>query len=126
MRVRLKEKIPGVFWPVHTAIRSGGISEVVAKGGRGSGKSSYLSLELVLQLLRHPDCHAVVLRKVAGTLRNSSDCGPLRCTSKPSPASVSASRSATSASRSDTARLAGTNSGCVRKPAPSCAALSFS
>ena len=60
-----------VFWPVHTAIRSGTVQEVVAKGGRGSCKSSYLSLELVYQLLRHPDCHAVVLRKVAGTLRNS-------------------------------------------------------
>ena len=56
---------------MHTAIRSGGISEVVAKGGRGSGKSSYLSIELVWQLLRRPDCHAVVLRKVGGTLRNS-------------------------------------------------------
>ena len=46
-------------------------SEVVAKGGRGSGKSSYLSIELVWQLLRRPDCHAVVLRQVGGTLRNS-------------------------------------------------------
>ena len=71
MKVRLKEKIPAVFWPVHTAIRGGTVTEVVAKGGRGSGKSSYLSMELVWQLLRHPDCHAVVLRKVGGTLRNS-------------------------------------------------------
>ena len=71
MEVRLKEKIPGVFWPVHQAIRRGEVTEVVAKGGRGSGKSSYLSMELVWQLLRHPDCHAVVLRKVGGTLRNS-------------------------------------------------------
>ena len=71
MEVRLKEKIPGVFWPVHQAIRRGEVREVVAKGGRGSGKSSYLSMELVWQLLRHPDCHAVVLRKVGGTLRNS-------------------------------------------------------
>lgn len=71
MRIQLKKVIPSVFWPVHTAIRSGTVQEVVAKGGRGSGKSSYLSLELVYQLLRHPDCHAVVLRKVAGTLRNS-------------------------------------------------------
>lgn len=60
MEVRLKEKIPGVFWPVHQAIRRGEVTEVVAKGGRGSGKSSYLSMELVWQLLRHPDCHAVV------------------------------------------------------------------
>ena len=71
MEVRLKEKIPGVFWPVHQAIRRGEVTEVVAKGGRGSGKSSYLSMELVWQLLRHPDCHAVVLRKVAGTMRAS-------------------------------------------------------
>ena len=71
LRVRLKQIMAPVFWPVHTAIRSGTVQEVVAKGGRGSGKSSYLSLELVYQLLRHPDCHAVVLRKVAGTLRNS-------------------------------------------------------
>ena len=70
VEVRLKEKIPGVFWPVHQAIRRGEVTEVVAKGGRGSGKSSYLSMELVWQLLR-PDCHAVVLRKVGGTLRNS-------------------------------------------------------
>ena len=74
MRVQLKKTIPPVFWPVHAAIRSGTVQEVVAKGGRGSGKSSYLSLELVYQLLRHPDCHAVVLRKVAGTLRNSVYC----------------------------------------------------
>lgn len=71
MKVRLKEVIAPVFWPVHRAVRAGRLEEVVAKGGRGSGKSSYLSLELVLQLLRHPDCHAVVLRKVAGTMRSS-------------------------------------------------------
>ena len=41
------------------------------QGGRGSGKSSYISIELVLQLLRHPACHAVVLRKIGGTLRTS-------------------------------------------------------
>ena len=71
MDIRLKETIPEVFQPIHRAVQTEGIKEVVAKGGRGSGKSSYLSLEVVLQLLRHPDCHAVVLRKVAGTLRNS-------------------------------------------------------
>ena len=64
MDIYLTQTIPEVFHPVHRQIRSGGIKEVVAKGGRGSGKSSYLSLEVVYQLLRHPDCHAVVLRKV--------------------------------------------------------------
>ena len=63
--------IAPVFWGVHCEIRRGTIRELVAKGGRGSGKSSYISLELILQLLRHPDCHAVVLRKVGGTMRSS-------------------------------------------------------
>ena len=63
--------IAPVFWDAHRDIRRGAVQELIAKGGRGSGKSSYLSLELVLQLLRHPDVHAVVLRKVAGTLRAS-------------------------------------------------------
>lgn len=71
MTVWLSGCIAPVFWPVHRAVQSGAVQEVVAKGGRGSGKSSYLSLELVLGLLRRPDCHAVVLRKVARTLRTS-------------------------------------------------------
>ena len=71
MRIQLKQVIPPVFWPVHRAIARGTVQELVAKGGRGSGKSSYISIELVLQLLRHPACHAVVLRKIGGTLRTS-------------------------------------------------------
>lgn len=71
IRVRLKDVIAPVFWGVHCEIRQGKVQELVAKGGRGSGKSSYISLEILLQLLRHPDCHAVVLRKVGGTLRSS-------------------------------------------------------
>ena len=40
-------------------------------GGRGSTKSSFASLCLPLLLLQNSACHAVVLRKVANTLRNS-------------------------------------------------------
>ena len=43
VEVRLKEKIPGVFWPVHQAIRRGEVTEVVAKGGRGSGIRAHSS-----------------------------------------------------------------------------------
>lgn len=71
MNVRLSGCIAPVFWPAHRAVCAGTVQEVVAKGGRGSGKSSYLSIELVLELLRHPGYHAVVLRKVARTLRSS-------------------------------------------------------
>ena len=62
--------IGGAFAASRAALRSGA-GELIEYGGRGSGKSSYLSIELVLQLLKHPDCHALVVRKVANTLRTS-------------------------------------------------------
>ncbi|MEG2698956.1 MAG: phage terminase large subunit, partial [Ruthenibacterium sp.] len=40
-------------------------------GGRGSCKSTFVAIEVLLLLKKHPDCHALVLRKVAGTLRDS-------------------------------------------------------
>lgn len=68
---RLSQLISRAFSDSHRAVKSGEINELVEKGGRGSCKSSYLSVELVLQLLQHPDCHGVVLRKVGNTLRTS-------------------------------------------------------
>ncbi|MEA4933081.1 MAG: phage terminase large subunit [Lawsonibacter sp.] len=56
---------------LHRAIKSGGINELVEKGGRGSTKSSFISLEVILLLLKHPDCPAVIMRKVGNTLRSS-------------------------------------------------------
>lgn len=41
------------------------------KGGRGSTKSSFISLCIPILLLTNPNAHAVVLRKVGNTLRNS-------------------------------------------------------
>ena len=67
----MKDVVAPVFWGVHCEVRRGEVQELLMKGGRGSGKSSYISLEIILQLLRHPDCHAVVLRKVGGTMRSS-------------------------------------------------------
>lgn len=41
------------------------------KGGRGSTKSSFISLVIPILLLQHPECHAIVLRKIGRTLRQS-------------------------------------------------------
>lgn len=71
MTCRLSKLISTVFVESHRAVKSGEINELVEKGGRGSAKSSFLSLELVLELLKHPECHAVIMRKVANTLRTS-------------------------------------------------------
>lgn len=68
---KVSELISPAFFDAHRQIRAGAVDEIVCKGGRGSTKSSYISIELVLQLLQRPDCHALVLRKVAATLRNS-------------------------------------------------------
>ena len=40
-------------------------------GGRGSTKSSFISIMVLVLLLMNPDCHAVVMRKVANTIRHS-------------------------------------------------------
>ena len=42
-----------------------------ASGGRGSLKSSWASLTVVRLLMEHSDTHALVLRKVANTMRDS-------------------------------------------------------
>ena len=71
MTCKLSELISPAFFEVHRQIKAGKVTELLAKGGRGSTKSSYISLELILQLLLHPQCHAIVLRKVDKTLRTS-------------------------------------------------------
>ena len=71
MTTSLKDVISPAFYDVHRTIRSGEVNEVVLKGGRGSTKSSFASVEALLQLLAHPQCHAAVIRKVKATLRTS-------------------------------------------------------
>ena len=58
--VRLRDVIGPAFYETHRQINQGLIDEAVEKGGRASLKSSYVSVEVILQLIRHPDCHALV------------------------------------------------------------------
>lgn len=67
----LSRIISRAFAESHRAVKRGEVNELVEKGGRGGAKSSFISVELILELLKHPDCHAVVMRKVANTLRPS-------------------------------------------------------
>lgn len=68
---KLSGLISPAFYGPHGDVKAGGINELVAAGGRGSTKSSFVSVEVILLLLKHPDCHAVVMRKVGNTLRPS-------------------------------------------------------
>lgn len=70
-QVRLSDVIAPTFYGLHQDVKRHGHTYYVAKGGRGSMKSSYISVEILLLMMQHPDCNAVVLRKVGNTLRNS-------------------------------------------------------
>lgn len=71
MTSKISQVISPAFYSVHRQIRSAEIDEAVARGGRGSTKSSWASVEMVLLLLKHPDCHGVCFRAVGNTLRDS-------------------------------------------------------
>ena len=56
---------------MHVGIKRESHGEYWLKGGRGSGKSSFISIELILGMLRNADANAIIYRKVAATLRES-------------------------------------------------------
>jgi PBSX family phage terminase large subunit len=59
------------FQSVFLAIADGAYQEYELGGGRGSTKSSFISLCIIYLLMQDSDYHAVCLRKVASTLRDS-------------------------------------------------------
>ena len=69
--INLSEIVSPVFSVPHIGLKTGQFNQVVSKGGRGSAKSSWASIEGVLLIVKHPEIHGVVLRKVANTLRTS-------------------------------------------------------
>lgn len=71
IQIKLSDKMAPSFFAVHQDVKQHGHTHYVLAGGRGSTKSSYVSLEIPLLLMRNPECHAVILRKVGNTLRNS-------------------------------------------------------
>lgn len=69
--IKLSEILAPAFKEVHHALKNGKANQFVLKGGRGATKSSFVAVEMVLQLIKHPNCHAVVMRKVANTMRTT-------------------------------------------------------
>ena len=71
MSVRLSDLIAPAFYGVHTDMKAFAHSEFWLSGGRGSGKSSFVSIEILLSMLRNSSVNAIVYRKVGATLRES-------------------------------------------------------
>ena len=69
--VRLSSIIAPHFFDVHKDIHQHNHTYYWEEGGRGSTKSSHISVEIPLLLIKNPDCHAVILRKVGNTIKNS-------------------------------------------------------
>lgn len=63
--------IAPAFYPVHRDIVRGGHTYYDLYGGRGGLKSSFISLEIVLGMMKDPQANAVVFRKYGVTLRES-------------------------------------------------------
>jgi PBSX family phage terminase large subunit len=68
---KLTDLIAPSFYPVHQVIKRREQRHIWLAGGRGSTKSSFVAVELMLALERDPEASAVILRKVGDTLRDS-------------------------------------------------------
>lgn len=70
-KIHLPDIVAAHFKDVHLDIHRHGHTYYWEEGGRGSTKSSHISIEIPLLLLKNPQCHAVILRKVGNTIKNS-------------------------------------------------------
>lgn len=69
----ITDHIADCFIPVHEDVTRGDHTFINLPGGRGSGKSSFVALEIVNQIMkdRSGRSNAIVIRKYANTLRGS-------------------------------------------------------
>ncbi|SCW86227.1 phage terminase, large subunit, PBSX family [Paenibacillus tianmuensis] len=70
-QVPLTNLIAPSFYDIHHALKEDRYTHYWLKGGRGSTKSSFISIEIILGMMRDPDANAVALRKVKENLRES-------------------------------------------------------
>lgn len=63
--------IAPVFYPVHRDIVKGGHTYYDLYGGRGGLKSSFISLEIILGMMKDKQANAAIFRKYGVTLRES-------------------------------------------------------
>ncbi|MBR0411076.1 MAG: PBSX family phage terminase large subunit [Eubacterium sp.] len=69
--VRLTDVIAPAFYPVHWDITEGLHTYYDLFGGRGSTKSSFISVEFVMGIMEDPSANGAVFRKVASTISTS-------------------------------------------------------
>ena len=68
---RLSNLIAPAFYDLHWDIEEGLHTHYKLKGGRGSTKSSFISIEIILEMMKDNEANAVCFRKVGNTLQES-------------------------------------------------------
>ena len=69
--IRLSELIAPSFFGLHKEIKAEKFDEIWLKGGRGSTKSTFTSIQIILGLLKDPEANAVVTRRYQNELRDT-------------------------------------------------------
>jgi PBSX family phage terminase large subunit len=68
---KLVDLIAKSFYKIHHQIKNNMYTHYWFKGGRGSTKSSFISIQIILGMMKHPDRNAIALRKVGVNLKES-------------------------------------------------------
>lgn len=69
--IKMQDCIAEIYDSVLKDVLNHKYTHYVFPGGRGSLKSSFISLAIPLIMIDHPDVHAVCFRKVSNTIQNS-------------------------------------------------------
>lgn len=69
--IRLSNLIAPSFFEAHSFLNEERYTHWWFSGGRGSTKSSFVSIEIVLGIMKNPHANAVALRKVGNTVKDS-------------------------------------------------------
>lgn len=71
MPTNLNKLIAPVFYKLHHQIKNHEYTHYWLRGGRGSTKSSVISIEIIIGMMKNPDYNAIVFRKVGYYLKDS-------------------------------------------------------
>lgn len=69
--VKLTDLIAPSFYRLHNQVKNETYTHYWLKGGRGSTKSSFISIEIILGIMTNPETNAVAIRKIGLYLKDS-------------------------------------------------------
>ena len=71
MNTNLRDIIAPSFYEVHKFIKEDKYTHYWLAGGRASTKSSFISIEIPLLMMKDKNANCVILRKISNTIKDS-------------------------------------------------------